>query len=222
MSEGIIYGLGGVVFLFAFFWLYYTVKQKAKRGLFFKKQYEEQLSLTQQDVVFTTSASVERVRQALAIHIPLDDSVKGAFLGGRYKVKEEANRLVYERSSSLKTAGEGDAFTGSVTFVPQETGLRAVARIERWREKDGVTRRAGIDAMRQFIEAVKAAFREADPNVQIALTGQGAARAQVPPAQPAAPQPVAAAPRKCFCGTCGTGFEPGDKFCQSCGAKLQS
>ncbi len=210
MNEGILYGLGGFALLFVFFWLYYSIKQKAKRNLFFKKQYEEQLALTHQEVVFTTAASAKQVRQALSVHIPLDDSVKGTFLGGRYKMKEEANRLIYERSSSIKTTGEGDAFTGSVTFIPQENGLRAVARIERWREKDGVTRRAGIEAMRGFIEAVKAAFREADPNVRIELVKQGEKLVQ-----PTAPS------EKKFCGTCGAAFDLGDKFCQSCGEKLQ-
>jgi hypothetical protein len=54
------------------------------------------------------------------------------------------------------------------TFEPVAGGrVRAVASIDRWREKDGVTRRAGVNAMENFMNTVVASFRAVDPAVQI-------------------------------------------------------
>jgi hypothetical protein len=81
---------------------------------------------------------------------------------------ESPNRIVYQHQGKITTGGEGDNFTASVTFesvTPSQ--LRAVVSIDRWREKDGVTRRAGIAAMQNFMNTVVTAFQSVDPAVQV-------------------------------------------------------
>lgn len=157
------------IVLFGSSWLYYTAKAKAKRSVFFKDQYERQKALTHRNMVLTTSASIHDVQASLAQHIPDDRSARAAFLGGAMRVRMDApNHIVYEHISKITTGGGGDRFSGSVTFDQiSPTRLQAVVSIDRWREKDGVTRRAGIDAMQNFMQTVVTAFRAVDPAVQV-------------------------------------------------------
>jgi hypothetical protein len=156
--------------LFGGSWLYCTAKSSAKRNLLFKGQYERQKSVTHRNLHLTTSASMQAVQASLAQHIPDDRSARAAFLGGAMRVRmENPNRMVYEHISKFTTGGDGDRFTGSVTFTQiGPSQLQAEVSIDRWREKDGVTRRAGIDAMQNFMNTVVAAFRSVDPAVQVA------------------------------------------------------
>lgn len=151
-------------------WLYYSVKQNAKRGLFFRQQYERQKAITHRNMVLTTAAPMQAVQTSLAQYLPDDRSARAAFLGGAMRVRmDNPNRIVYQHTSRITTGGGGDQFTASVTFEPLNPGrLRAVVSIDRWREKDGVTRRAGIAAMENFMNTVVAAFRAVDPTVQVA------------------------------------------------------
>jgi hypothetical protein len=81
---------------------------------------------------------------------------------------EGPNRIIFKHTSKIGTGGSGDEFTASVTFSQVfPTTVRAEVSIDRWREKDGVTRRAGIQAMENFMNTVTAAFRAVDPAVRI-------------------------------------------------------
>lgn len=157
------------IVLFGGSWLYYTAKAEAKRSVFFRDQYERQKALTHRNMVLTTTASIDAVQTSLAQHIPDDRSARAAFLGGAMRVRmENPNRIVYEHISKITTGGGGDRFSGSLTFDQiSPTSLQAVVSIDRWREKDGVTRRAGIDAMQNFMQTVVAAFRAVDPAVRV-------------------------------------------------------
>lgn len=160
VTLAVIFGVG---------WLYYSVKIVAKRNIVFKDQYEQQRALTHSKLVLTTVAPLCDVQSSLAHHIPDDRSARATFFGGAMRATvQHPNRIVYEHIAKISTGGDGDWFTASVTFesVPP-TQLRAVVSIDRWREKDGVTRRAGIDAMQSFVSAVVTAFRAVDPDVQV-------------------------------------------------------
>lgn len=164
--------LAPFLFLAALFggsWLYYAAKTKAKRSIFFKGQYERQRALTHQNLILVTSAPMDVVQSSLARCIPDDRSARTAFLGGAMRVRmENPQRIVYQHISKITTGGSGDQFTASITFEqlsPQQ--LRAVTSIDRWREKDGVTRRAGVDAMQDFMNSVVVAFQAVDPMVQV-------------------------------------------------------
>jgi hypothetical protein len=148
---------------------YYWIKQNVKRNIFFKDQYERQKTLTHRNLVLDTAASMQTVQNSLAQHLPDDSTARAAFSGGAMRVRmEHPERIVYHHTSKFFTGGSGDEFTASVTFKPLETGhLRAVVSIDRWREKDGVTRRAGISAMENFMGTVVNAFRAVDPAVQV-------------------------------------------------------
>lgn len=84
------------------------------------------------------------------------------------KVKSETDlKSVYRHTSKISTGGDGDEFTASVTFNPTEGHvMRATVSIDEWREKDGVTRRAGIKALDEFIDKTVAAFRAVGPNIR--------------------------------------------------------
>ncbi len=168
--------MAGVIFAVLFFgallaagWLYYYIKEQAKRKLFFRAQYERQKALTHQYLILTTVAPMQDLLSSLAHHIPDDRSTRAAFMGGAMKVHlENPWRIIYQHRSKITTGGDGDAFTASVNFEPIDASrLRAVVSIDRWREKDGVTRRAGINAMENFMNTVVTAFRAVDPAVHI-------------------------------------------------------
>ncbi|MDH6244902.1 hypothetical protein [Mycobacterium sp. OTB74] len=155
--------------LFGVSWVYSTIKKKAKRNIFFRDQYARQRQLIDRNVILMTTASIDSVVASLAHFIPNDTSVKAAFLGGGMRVHMESpNRIIFKHASKIGTGGSGDEFSASVTFnqVSRAT-VRAEVSIDRWREKDGVTRRAGIQSMENFINTVTAAFRAVDPAVRI-------------------------------------------------------
>jgi hypothetical protein len=158
-----------LVVLFGGSWLYYSVKKQAKRNLFFSGQFERQKALTHRNLILTTTASMDAIQSSLAYHLPDDRSARAAFLGGAMRVRvENPHRIVYHHTSHITAGGNSDEFTASVSFSQVDTSrLRAVVSIDRWREKDGVTRRTGISAMENFINTVVAAFRAVDPAVQI-------------------------------------------------------
>lgn len=155
--------------VFAICWVYAVVKEKAKRGVFFREQYEREKAVTRHDLVLTTTAPIQVVQSSLARYLPDDRSARAAFLGDVMQVHLDGpNRIVYDHTPKITTPGEGDRFTASVTFKPFGSGrLRAVVSIDCWREKDGVTRRAGIAAMEKFMTTVVTAFRAVDPAVQV-------------------------------------------------------
>ncbi|KAA0018533.1 hypothetical protein [Antrihabitans cavernicola] len=154
--------------IFGVSWVYATVKTKAKREVFFKEQYDTQRSLTHSDLHITTNATVEAIRHSLDKHIPADESAKAVFFGGSMKKTHQTDfRTVWQHRSKITTGGDGDEFTASVTFRPENNRTHAVVSIDRWREKDGITRRAGIRVMQQFMDAAVAAFKETDPNAHV-------------------------------------------------------
>jgi hypothetical protein len=150
-------------------YLYYFVKQQAKRNLFFKGQYERQKSLTHRNMVLISAAPMDALQSSLAHYIPDDSSARAAFLGGAMKVRMESpTRIVFNHLSKITTGGDGDAFAASVTFQQADAHrVRAVVSIDNWREKDGVTRRAGLTAMEDFMNTVVAAFRAVDPALRV-------------------------------------------------------
>ena len=164
-----------VVVILAASWIYSTIKEKAKREVFFKGQYDEQKSFTHRDTIVETGASLEDARTAVVARFPVDMSAKAAFSGGNYKlVGDESNKLTYRRTSSITNLNSGDEFTASVRFAPSEPDgpLRVIVSIEQWREHDGVTRRAGIAAMKEFFDAVVQAIHEIDPGAQVSYSAE--------------------------------------------------
>jgi hypothetical protein len=157
------------VVIFGIAWVYAIVKRNAKRSVFFKGQYERQKALTHRNMVLVSAAPLSALQSSLAQHIPNDDSAKASFLGGAMRVRMEGpTRIVFNHLSHITTGGSGDSFTASVTFATVDARhVRAVVSIDRWREKDGVTRRAGLNAMEQFMNNVVNAFRAVDPAVQV-------------------------------------------------------
>ena len=167
-------GLGLFAALVVVCMIYGHFKQKAKRKIF-KGKYEEQKSLTHNATIVQTASTIAQVKQSLKETIPTDDSAKAAFLGGRLKIQSETdNYIEYYHTSHFKVSGEGDEFTGSVAFEPTETGLTVTIRIEKWREKDGITQKAGIEAMRKFVELAKTAVLNTDPNAKVSQQAQQA------------------------------------------------
>ena len=157
-------GFALIIFIIGF------VYPKLKREIFSRSRYEKQQSFTHQARVFVTTASVEQIKIALGRYIMTDDSVTGAFAGGKYSiVNETATKITYRHSGSLMVGGQGDEFTASVTFYADENELKAKVSIDSWREKSGVTRNAGIRAMEDFINTVIAAFEEVDSNVKMTI-----------------------------------------------------
>jgi hypothetical protein len=157
------------IVVFGASYLYYFLKQKAKRNLLFKGQYEQQKSLTHRNMVLVSGAPIAALQSSLASFIPDDSSARAVFMGGAMRVRMESpTRIVFKHLSKITTGGDGDAFTASVTFDQTDANrVRAVVSIDTWREKDGVTRRAGIAAMESFMNNVVAAFRAVDPSVLV-------------------------------------------------------
>ena len=168
MDSAALIGIGGFIGLCIFFWIYYWAKEKLKRNVFFKGQYEEQKQLTHQNMIITTNASKDRIFESLNNEIKIDDSVKGAFKGGIYKcTKKTDNYIEYLHTSSIYTGGEGDEFSSSVLLKEENEKIKAIVSINRWREKDGVTRKAGIEAMKEFYSSVERAFKNIDSNAKV-------------------------------------------------------
>jgi hypothetical protein len=81
---------------------------------------------------------------------------------------ENPHRVIFHHTSHITAGGSSDEFTASVTFHQLDARrLQAVVSIDRWREKDGVTRRTGINAMQNFMNTVVASFHAVDPAVQV-------------------------------------------------------
>jgi len=163
----------GVLFLIVIIVFFAWIWPKIKRNTVAKGRYETELSLTGQAISFTTTASLDQVKRSLDNYLPTDDSVTGSFVGGKYKkIVVNANHLQYHHSSHITVGGSGDEFTASITFQQRENGLMALLQIDRWREKNGVTRQAGIKAMQEFVDTVKSAFLAADRSCSIKTIGK--------------------------------------------------
>lgn len=154
-----------VIALFGVTFLYITIKKKAKQEIFFKDQYKEQKNLTENAYLYKASATEDAVRAALKKHIPTDDSFSANFVGGNCRIAaQNDNSITYLHTAKITTGGNGDEFTASVTFGKTESGVDVLAQIVSFRVKDGVTRKAGIQAMQDFFDSVRRAVTEADPN----------------------------------------------------------
>ncbi|MBS9535892.1 hypothetical protein KIH27_20110 [Mycobacterium sp. M1] len=155
--------------LFGICWLYVVLKTKAKQNIFFRGQYEREKALVGRNLVLTTTAPMRDVQLSLAQYIPDDPSARAAFLGGAMRVTMESpTRIIYKYMSKITTHRQGDEFTASIDFTPIDArSLRAEVSIDKWRENFGVTRRAGIDAMENFMNNVVTAFRAVDPATQV-------------------------------------------------------
>ena len=126
MDSAALIGIGGFIGLCIFFWIYYWAKEKLKRNVFFKGQYEEQKQLTHQNMIITTNANKDRIFESLNNEIKIDDSVKGAFKGGIYKcTKKTDNYIEYLHTSSIYTGGEGDEFSSSVLLNEENGNIKA-------------------------------------------------------------------------------------------------
>ena len=168
--EGIGYGILAVVALFAVSYLYLKVKEKAKKKIFFKEQYEMQKNLTGNLYVFDTAAPIETIKEALSKRIQTDDSFSANFFGGNYRITAQAaDSITYLHGAKITTGGGGDEFSAKVFFMQIENGLKVIAEIIQWRVKDGVTRKAGIQAMQNFFNSVSLAVKDADPNATLKI-----------------------------------------------------
>ena len=168
MGKGILYGFlfFGAVFVLSF--LYLKIKEKAKKEVFFKEQYEMQKKLTENAYVFHYIGTVEQIKSALRVRIPTDNSFGANFVGGNFRIKSETeNEIVYFHGAKITTGGGGDEFTASVKFIHNENINKVVASITQWRVKDGVTRKAGIQAMQGFFNSVSLAVKDVDSNSKL-------------------------------------------------------
>lgn len=154
-----------VILFFAVFiggaFLYYAVKKKLKQNVFQKSQYEEQLRLTNKPETHVVQADIATVMTSIKNRIPVDTSTKAVFKGGNYSIVSERNDCItYHHASKITTGGEGDEFTAQVSLTPlDDNRTQITSAIIRWREHDGVTRKAGIAAMQEFQAMVREAVR---------------------------------------------------------------
>lgn len=163
----------GYVILFfvgiiAITFLYYWIKEKAKKNIFFKDQYEMQKNLTENSYVFTYQGTVEQLKEAIKNRIPVDNSFSANFVGGNYIIKSEtADEITFLHGAKITTGGGGDEFTATIKFSQTEDAACAVARIIQWKVHDGVTRKAGIQAMQGFFNSVSLAVKDVDKNSSV-------------------------------------------------------
>lgn len=146
--------------------LWGVIKEKLKRNVFQKDRYDEEQRLTKTRIRLQTNVARKEIESALDRYIPTDSSVKGAIVGDTYKCTSLSNGREYLHRSKITSNG-GDAFNGRVIFAEQDGGLVATGQITEWYEHDGVTGKAGIEAMREFMDNIERAFRAADPNGKI-------------------------------------------------------
>ena len=166
--EGIGYGLLAVVVLFAVSYLYLKIKEKAKKNIFFKEQYEMQKNLTENAYVFTYQGTTEQLKSAIKSRIPVDNSFSANFVGGNYTITSEtSDEITFLHGAKITTGGGGDEFTATIKFSQTENASRAVAQIIRWKVHDGVTRKAGIQAMQAFFNSVSLAVKDVDANSSV-------------------------------------------------------
>ena len=168
MGKGILYGflLFGILFVLSF--IYLKIKEKAKKEVFFKEQYEMQKKLTENAYVFSYNGTTEQIKSALKIRIPTDNSFEANFVGGNFRIQSETeNEIIYFHGAKITTGGGGDEFTASVKFIKNDNLNKVVASITQWRVKDGVTRKAGIQAMQGFFNSVSLAVKDVDPNSKL-------------------------------------------------------
>ena len=159
-----------VIGIFCILMVYYEIKKRLKRNYFNKEQYEHQKEMTHRYYVYTTTSEPKQIKKRLCRMLPVDDSFKSNFLGGNYTISENReDKISFLHHSKLTTSGDGDEFIGSVTFRPRGDMREAVLQIERWREHDGVTRRAGIRAMEEFLRIANDAILKEDPQAQMRL-----------------------------------------------------
>jgi hypothetical protein len=119
-------------------------------------------------MVITTKASKKEIFDSLDKEIKVDDSAKGAFLGGVLKcTKRTDDYIEYLHISKFTTGGDGDEFSASISLKEEQEIIKAVISINRWKEKDGVTRKAGIEAMQDFFSSVQKAFKNIDKDAKI-------------------------------------------------------
>ena len=161
-SNGMLFGLIIVVGLFAVTFLYLSVKKTLKRNVFCKKQYEEQKRLVGKEYVYRTGAPRYILKAMVKNAIPVNNSFSAKVKGGNYRILSETEgNITYQHMSKLTVGGDGDEFTAWISFFDTPNGCSVAACIERWREKDGVTRKAGLEAMREFYGYVENAVRAA-------------------------------------------------------------
>ena len=166
--EGIGYGILAVVVLFAVSYLYLKIKEKAKKNIFFKEQYEMQKNLTENAYVFTYQGTTEQLKSAIKKRIPIDNSFSANFVGGNYTISSEtSDEITFLHGAKITTGGGGDEFTATIKFSQVENASRAVAQIIRWKVHDGVTRKAGIQAMQGFFNSVSLAVKDVDANSSV-------------------------------------------------------
>jgi len=159
------YGILIVIGLFVVVYLYTKIKEKAKQNIFFKEQYETQKALTERSYVYHSAADAETIKTAIKKHIPTDDSFAANLKGGNYTIEAETpDSITYLHGAKITTGGGGDQFTANVT-IRQNNGVSEItAQILRWRVHDGVTRKAGIQAMQDFYDRVRLAVMETEAN----------------------------------------------------------
>lgn len=157
-----------VVGIFAVSFLYVWIKEKAKKNIFFKEQYQMQRNLTENAYVFTYHGTIEQLKAAIKNRIPVDNSFSANFVGGNYTIKSEtADEITFLHGAKITTGGGGDEFTATIKFSQTENASRAVAQIIRWKVHDGVTRKAGIQAMQAFFNSVSLAVKDVDANSSV-------------------------------------------------------
>lgn len=156
-----------IIIFTALYMIYYEVKKTLKRKVFQKGQYEEEKRLVRTRVVMVTKVPKVNVIDALDRFIPLDYSAKGTFFGGVYRCEDTEDKRIYIHISKITSGGDGDEFEAEVYFSQQDNQLKVVGKITRWRECDGVTRKAGVEAMNKFLKNMEQAFHYADSNAEI-------------------------------------------------------
>ena len=157
-----------VVGVFAVSFVYVWLKEKAKKNIFCKEQYEMQKNLTENAYVFTYQGTTEQLKSAIKNRIPVDNSFSANFVGGNYTINSEtADEITFLHGAKITTGGGGDEFTATIKFSQTEKASRAVAQIIRWKVHDGVTRKAGIQAMQGFFNSVSLAVKDVDANSSV-------------------------------------------------------
>ena len=158
-SEGLFFLIAFVVIL-ACMLIWNQFAQKISRKLR-AEDYALEKELTGNIVTIDTMLDKETTQKIIARRLRLKYAIS----------RTKDNRIeqwLCRYAGKPHVPGKGDEFTASIIFSGYgENGTSLSMEILRWREKNGVTRKAGLKAMRGFLNEVYNAVRKIDPKATI-------------------------------------------------------
>lgn len=144
----------------------------------------------------------------------VEKSIGAQITCGNYELLAyEPNKLVYKRHSNFTTGGSSDEFTVSIVFKEQNNGNACVVvSMQSWIKNDGISHRAGIEAMRTSYYEIIESVTSVSPN-PIVEYSDGTAM----PGQQANTSNAKIEVSISASNYCGKVTAPKAKFCPGCG-----